>query len=158
MDLMSNRYKIIVGLLLILGFGTLLLPVNSHAGRNILTNFSFDDCDPFEARAIVMDVFPNKQQLIAAEQTIYVVDMPIGDQRLITEITDPNGRHLDLGSIRKGQWVHIKGFKHIDGGVVASWLQKIDSPEIKMPVLRKLINQKLPRQRGLTRKAGVTRR
>ena len=89
MDLMSNRYKIIVGLLLILGFGTLLLPVNSHAGRNILTNFSFDDCDPFEARAIVMDVFPNKQQLIAAEQTIYVVDMPIGDQRLITEITDP---------------------------------------------------------------------
>ena len=158
MDLTSDRLRIIAGLLLILGFGALLLPGYSHAARNILTNFSFDDCDPFEARAIVMDIFPNKGQFIAAEQTIYVVDLPIGNQRLTTEIIDADGRHLDIGSISRGQWVHIKGFKHIDGGVVASWLQKIDSPEIKMPVLRKLINQKLPRQRGLTRKAGVTRR
>jgi hypothetical protein len=158
MDLTSDRFRIIVGLLVILGFAALLLPAYSHAERSILTNFSFDDCDLFEARAIVMDIFPNKRQFIAAEQTIYVVDMPIGDQRLTTEITDADGRHLDIESISRGQWVHIKGFKHIDGGVVASWIQKIDSPEVKMPVLRKLINQRPPHQRGLTRKAGVIRR
>ena len=152
MDLTSNRFGIIAGLLLMFGFVALLLPASSHAERSILTNFSFDDCDPFEAQAIVMDIFPNKGQLIAAEQTIYVVDLPIGNQRLTTEITDADGRHLDIGSISRGQWVHIKGFKHIDGGVVASWIQKIDSPEIKMPVLRKLINQRLPRQRALTRR------
>jgi hypothetical protein len=158
MDLTSDRFRIIAGLLLILGFGALMLPANSHAERSILTNFSFDDCDPFEARAIVMDIFPNKGQFIAAEQTIYVVDMPIGDQRLITEITDAHGRHLDFGSFRRGQWIHVKGFKHIDGGVVASWVQKIDPPEIKMPVLRKLINERPRHQRWITREAGVIRR
>jgi hypothetical protein len=158
MDLISNRFRIIAGLLLILGFGALLLPANSHAERNILENFSFDDCDPFEARAIVMDIFPNKGQFIAAEQIIYVVDMPIGDERLTTEMTDAKGRHLDFGSFRRGQWIHVKGFKHIDGGVVASWVQKIDPPERKKPVLRKLINKKPPHQRRITREAGVIRK
>ena len=158
MDLTSDRFRIIAGLLLILGFSALLLPANSYAERSILTNFSFDDCDPFEARAIVMDIFPYKGKFIAAEQTIYVVDMPIGDQRLITEITDAQGRHLDFGSFRPGQWIHVKGFKHIDGGVVASWVQKIDPPEIKKPVLRKLINERPAHQRRITREAGVIRR
>ena len=141
MNITNDHFRILAGLLLIFGFGALLLPAYSHAERSILTNFSFDDCDPFEAQAIVMDVFPKKGQLIAAEQTIYVVDLPIADQRLITEMLDTNGRRVDIGSIRPGQWIHIKGFKHIDGGVVASWVQKIDPPEIKRPVLRKIINQ-----------------
>jgi hypothetical protein len=157
MDLTSNRFGIIAGLLLMFGFVALLLPASSHAERSILTNFSFDDCDPFEAQAIVMDIFPNKRQLVAAEQTIYVVDMPIGDQRLTTEMTDANGRHMEFGSLRRGQWIHVKGFKHIDGGVVASWVQKIDPPEIKKPVLRQLINERPPHQRRVTRAAGVIR-
>jgi hypothetical protein len=158
MDLTSNRFRIIAGLLLILGFGALLLPANSHAERNILENFSFDDCDPFEARAIVMDIIPDKGQFIAAEQTIYVVDRQFGDQRLTTEMTDANGRHMEFGSLRRGQWIHVKGFKHIDGGVVASWVQKIDPPEGKKLVLRKLINKKPPNQRKTSSRAGVIKK
>lgn len=158
MGLKVNRCKIFVGLLLFLGVGVLLVPVTSYAERSILKNFSFDDCDPFEARAIVMDIVPAKGQFIAAEQTIYVVDMPIGDQRLTTEMMDANGRRLDFGSLRRGQWIHVKGFKHIDGGVVASWVQKIDPPENQKPVLRKLIYERPAHQRKITREAGATRK
>jgi hypothetical protein len=158
MDFTSSRGKIIVGLLLFLCLGVLLPPANSNAERDIFANFSFDDCDPFEARAIVMDIFPDKGQFIAAEQTIYVVDMPFGDHRLATEITDANGRHIEFGSLRRGQWIQVKGFKHIDGGVVASWVQKIDPPEMKKPVLRKRINGKHPHQRGFTSQVGTTRK
>ena len=139
MNLQDERCRITFGLL-VLGFG-LLLAANSFAERSFLTNFSFDDSDPFEAQAIVMDVSPEQDQLITAAQIIYVVDMPIGGQRLTTEISDANGRHLEFSSLRRGQWIHIKGFKHIDGGVVASWIQEIDPPEIKKSVLRKLIKE-----------------
>ena len=158
MDLTINRFRIIAGLLLIFGFGALMLPAYSHAERSILTNFSFDDCDPFEAQAVVMDIFPGKGKFIAAEQTIYVVDMPLGGQRFTTEMTNANGSQLDFGSLRRGQWIHVKGFKHIDGGVVASWVQKIDPPEQEKPVLRKLINERPPHQKRITREAGVIRK
>jgi hypothetical protein len=95
MNLKDDCCRIIFGLL-VLGFGLLLLPANSLAERSFLTNFSFDDCDPFEAQAIVMDVLPDQGQLIAAEQIIYVVDMPIGGQRLTTEITAVSYTHLTL--------------------------------------------------------------
>lgn len=154
MNLKDDRCRIIFGLL-VLGLGLLLLPADSLAERSFLTNFSFDDCDPFEAQAIVMDVLPGQRQLIAAEQIIYVVDMPIGGQRLTTEMTDANGRRLEFGSFKPGQWIHIEGFKHIDGGVVASWVQKIDPPEINKPVLRKLINESPAHKRRITRRAGA---
>jgi hypothetical protein len=157
MNLKDDRCRIIFGLL-ILSCGLLLLPANSLAERSLLTNFSFDDCDPFEAQAIIMDVLPGQGQLIAAEQIIYVVDMPIGGRRLTTELTDASGRYLEFGSFRQGQWIHIEGFKHIDGGVVASWIQKIDPPEIKIPVLRKLIHESPPDKRRITRRVGAIKK
>jgi hypothetical protein len=126
---------------LIIGFGLLMLPANSTAETNILNQFSFDDCDPFEARALIMAVHDKKAQFVAAEQTIYVVNASLGDEQLITELTDADGNHMDFGSFRPGQWVYVKGFKHIDGGVVASLVQKIDTPERKKPVLRKIIKK-----------------
>ncbi len=126
---------------LFIGFALLMLPANSLAGTDILQNFSFDDCDPFEARALIMEVHAKKAQLVAAEQTIYVVDMSFGDQRLITEITDTEGRQTDFGSLNRGQWVYVKGFKHVKGGVVASLIQTIDQPVRKKPILRKIIKK-----------------
>ena len=40
---------------LLIGFALLMLPANSIAGNDIFQNFSFDDCDPFEARALIME-------------------------------------------------------------------------------------------------------
>jgi hypothetical protein len=105
-----------------------MLSSNSAAEKNILKQFSFDDCDPFEARALIMEVHAKKAQFVAAEQTIYVVNLSLGDQRLITELTDVDGNRMDFESFRQGEWIYVKGFKHIDGGVVASLVQKIDPP------------------------------
>ena len=135
---MSRRYKKTVWRVLIIGMGMLMLSVNCLAESDILTNFSFDDCDPFEARARIMDINSKKALLVAAEQTIYVVDWRFKDQYLTTELSDADGDPLDFGALKRGQWIHIKGFKHIDGGVVASMLQQIDSPDRKKPVLRKI--------------------
>jgi hypothetical protein len=88
-----------------------------------------------------MEVHGRKTQFVAAEQTIYVVNLSLGDQRLITELTDVDGNPMDFGSFRVGEWVYIEGFKHIDGGVVASLVQKIDPPERKKPVLRKILKK-----------------
>ena len=115
-----------------------MLPTHAPAESDILKNFSFDDCDPFEARALIMAVNGKKAQLIAAEQIIYVVDLNLGDQHLITELTDPDGNRMDFSDFSRGQWVYVKGFRHIDGGVVASLVQRIDPPESQKPVLRKI--------------------
>ena len=141
---------------LFIGFAFLMLSANSFAGNDILQNFSFDDCDPFEARALIMEVHGKKAQLVAAEQTIYVVDMNLGEQRLITEITDAQGNPTDFGSLNRGQFVYVKGFKHIKGGVVASLIQRIDQPVRKKPILRKII-KKSRRPAKIRRRAVVSR-
>jgi hypothetical protein len=138
MNFTYKKFTKLVCRCLIIGFGLMILPANSAAETNILNHFSFDDCDPFEARALIMAVHAKKTQFVAAEQTIYVVDANLGD----------DGHHMDFGSFRPGQWVYVKGFKHIDGGVVASLVQKIDTPEQIMPVLRKII--KKPRRHKRT--------
>lgn len=138
MNILSKNFaKLAFGCLLI-GFALLMLPANSTAGNDIFQNFSFDDCDPFEARARIMEVHGQKAQLVAAEETIYVVDMTIGEQRLTTEIMDTQGNPTDFGSLNRGQYIYVKGFKHIKGGVVASLIQRIDQPVRKKPILRKI--------------------
>jgi hypothetical protein len=138
MDFLYSRYKKSIMMVLILGMGILMLPIHARAESDILKNFSFDDCDPFEARALIMSVNGKKAQLVAAEQTIYVVDLGLGDQHLITELTDADGNRIDFGTFSQGQWVYVKGFKHIDGGVVALLVQQIDPPEHEKPVVRKI--------------------
>ncbi len=129
--------KAICGVL-ILGIAILLLPVNAPAESNPIENFSFDDCDPFQAQARIMEVNVQKAELIAAEQTIHVVNWRFEDRQLTTELTNADGDPLDLGSLRQGQWVLVKGFKHIDGGVIASLIQRIEPPQRSRPVVRKI--------------------
>ena len=155
MGIRMIRYKAFVLFFLLSGLGILLLPANSAADSNILDNFSFDDCNPFEARAVIMEVHAGKAQLVAAEQTIYVVDLGFGDQRLITELTDADGRQLDLGSFSGGEWILVKGYQHIDGGVVASQVQKIAPPERKRPVLRKITKESRRHKRARRRAAAA---
>ena len=123
---------------LFFGIAILMLPITAPAESNRFDDFSFDDCDPFQARARIMDVDGKKAQLVAAEQTIYVVNWSFGDQQLTTELTDADGDPIDFGSLRQGQWIWVKGFKHVDGGVVASLVQRIDAPQQQKPVVRKI--------------------
>ena len=139
MKSIHNRLKKAFCLCSIFAIWALIYPTNAPASSDWLQNFNFDDCDPFEARALIEEVHGKKAQFVAAEQTIYVVNASLGGERLITELTDADGNHMDFGSFRPGQWVYVKGFKHIDGGVVASLVQKIEAPQRKKPLLRKII-------------------
>jgi hypothetical protein len=134
---MRKRLNATCGVL-ILGIGILLLPINTPAKSDRFKDFSFDDCDPFRVRARIVDINAKAALLVAAGQTIYVVDWSIGDQQLTTELTDVDGDPLDFGALRQGQWVLVKGFKHIDGGVVASLVQRIDPPDHPKPIVRKI--------------------
>ena len=155
MDFLNRGYQKAILMVLILGLGVLIFPMNAPAESDILKDFSFDDCDPFEARALIMDVDRKKAQLVAAEQTIYVVDLNFGDQHLITELTDSEGNHMDFGAFSQGQWVYVKGFKHIDGGVVASLVQRIDPPESQKPVSRKISKESRRYNRIKSRASGI---
>ena len=156
---MNVPYKKLCSLVrwcLIISYSLLMLPVNSAAEKNILVHFSFDDCDPFEARALIVEIHAKKTQFVAAEETIYVVNLSLGDQRVTTELADVDGNRMDFESFRQGEWIYIKGFKHIDGGVVASLVQKIDPPERNEPVLRKI--PKKSRRDKINRRASASPR
>ena len=136
-----NSYKKILCLGLMVAVCALIYPSNAPASAEFLNNFNFDDCDPFETRALITEVDGLFAQFVAAEQTIYVVNLNFGDNHLVTELIDADGKPIDWGLFRPGEWVYVKGFKHIDGGVVASLVQKIDPPKRKMPVLRKIVKK-----------------
>ena len=155
MGFLNNVYQKAILMALILGVGILMLPMDAAAESDILKDFSFDDCDPFEARAIIMAVNGKKAQLVAAEQIIYVVDLNLGEQHLITELTDPEGKRMDFSAFSRGQWVYVKGFKHIDGGVVASLVQRIDPPEPQKPVVRKIDKESRQYKRIRQRVSGI---
>jgi hypothetical protein len=155
MGFLNNVYQKAIFMVLILGIGILMLPMHAAAESDILKDFSFDDCDPFEARAIIMAVNGKKSQLVAAEQIIYVVDLNLGEQHLITELTDPEGKRMDFSAFSRGQWVYVKGFKHIDGGVVASLVQRIDPPEPQKPLVRKIDKESRQYKRIRRRVSGI---
>ena len=133
----------------------LIYPTNAPAEPDILDNFSFDDCEPFEAQVRIMALYGIKAQLFAAEKTIYVVDLDLGGQRLITELTDTDGNNTDFGALESGQWIHVKGFEHIDGGVVASMVQQIAAPEHKKPVVRKIKKESRRYKKRIKRHLGA---
>ena len=154
---MHNSYMKTFCLGLMFVICILIYPTSAPAESDILNNFSFDDCDSFEARVRITAVDGQKARLFAAEQTIYVVDLSLGDHRLITELTDADGNPLDFGSLQSGQWIHVEGFEHIDGGVVASMVQQITKPEPKKPVVRKISKESRRHKRTIQR-GGVHKR
>ncbi len=138
MNLKMSKRLVGIRRLLIIGIGILLLPICAAAESNRFDNFSFDDCDPFQARSRIMEVNAKKAQLVAAEQTIYVVDWRFGDQQLTTEMADSDGNPIDFSALKEGQWILVKGFQHVEGGVVASLVQRIEPPNYQKPVVRKI--------------------
>ena len=98
----------------------------------------FDDSDPIELSAPIMEIQHGKAQLVVAEEVIYIVDFMIGDQHFFTEIVDAKGDPGILAIFKKGDFVLVKGFKTSDGIVFASLLQKVK----KQPVKRKFKDRK----------------
>ncbi len=100
-----------------------LVAMPCKAEEKALT-LDFDNSDPVELKARIMEINHEKAQLVVAEETILVVDFMIGEHHFFTEITDSKGNPRTLESFKVGEVVVIEGFKTSDGVVFASLLQK----------------------------------
>jgi hypothetical protein len=87
-------------------------------------HLDFDNSDPVEFNARIMEINHKKAELVVAEEVIYVVDIMIGEQRFFTEVTDAEGNPNGFESFNEGDIVLVRGFKTSDGVVFASLLQK----------------------------------
>jgi hypothetical protein len=119
-----------------------LLPLKPCESSEIKLHLDFDRSDPVEYRGRIMEINHEKAQLVVAEDTILVVDLMVGNYRLVTEVTDDSGNLTPLEFFERGDMVVVQGFKNEDGVVFASLLQKLKSnqakPKIEIPGKQKL--------------------
>ena len=116
------RFKLLLGMLSLCWLG-LLCPLSGTAAE-VKHKLDFDNSDPVELRAKIMEIDHEKAQLVVAEEVILVVDFMIGEHRFFTEVTDAEGNPHIFESFNEGDYVLVKGFKNADGVVLASLLQK----------------------------------
>jgi hypothetical protein len=107
----------------IIGISLLVSPMGGMAS-DLFQNFEFDQCDPVEYRAPIMEVHPERGQLIVAEESIYVVNRVLDNVEFKTSVIDAYGNPLSVQDLEVGQYVLVLGFKSPDGGVVASLIQQ----------------------------------
>jgi len=116
------RFKISLGVVLAC-YVLLFCPLPGTAEEKNL-HLDFDNSDPVEFNARIMEINHEKAELVVAEEVIYVVDIMIGEQRFFTEVTDAEGNPNGFESFNEGDIVLVRGFKTSDGVVFASLLQK----------------------------------
>ena len=116
------RYKVLLGM--VSACWLLLICPLSATAAEIKLQLDYDNSDPVELRAKIMEIDHEKAQLVVAEEVIFVVDFMIGEHRFFTEITDAEGNPHIFESFHEGDYVLVKGFKNADGVVLASLLQK----------------------------------
>mgnify|MGYP003574307295 CR=1 FL=1 len=104
-----------------------LLTLRPCESSEIKMALDFDASDPVEYRGRIMEIDPAKAELVVAEETILVVDLMVGNDRLITAVTDDAGNLKPLESFKRGDMVLVQGFKNEDGVVFAALLQKLKS-------------------------------
>jgi hypothetical protein len=103
--------------------------MSEHSGLAVPTaqHLDFDQSDPVELRARIMEIDHEKAQLVVAEEVIFVVDFMMGEHRFFTEVVDGEGNPHILESFNEGDSVLVKGFRTSDGVVFASLLQKANN-------------------------------
>ncbi|UCG06195.1 MAG: hypothetical protein JSV83_20150 [Desulfobacterales bacterium] len=121
----TNRLPISIWLIILLIGCAFSFPIIPWAGGQNNLTLDFDDSDPVEYRALIMEINYEKAQLVVAEDPIWVVDLLIGEQRFATRVIDAKERPQPLSSFKPGDMVFVQGFKNSDGVVFAALIQKI---------------------------------
>jgi hypothetical protein len=103
--------------------------------KSTLTEIDFDDCDPFEVSARIMEVDPDGDFFVVAEKEIRYVDLSAGDRPIRTVHLDMDGKAQPAGRYREGEHVQVKGWAHPDGFVAAASIQRIAKPLEEKPKL-----------------------
>lgn len=94
----------------------------------LLTSLNPDECEPFQARTLIMEIHREKGTLVVAEREIHALDTVVNGKPLKTEFLGQDGKPEGVGAFRVGQYVNVEGFLHPDGTVAALVVQKITKP------------------------------
>ena len=120
-----NRLLISIWMIIFLIGCAALFPIKPWAAEPKSLTLDFDNSDPVEYQARIMEIDYEKAQLVVAEAPILVVDLMVGGKRFATQVTDAKGKPKPLASFKAGDMVLIQGFKSSDGVVFASLIQKL---------------------------------
>lgn len=96
---------------------------SSAASTKPITPEELEYSGPFELTAPIMEIDPGKNTLIVAENEIFVVDLMVGAEHLLTVISDAEGGAVAFESLDRGQTVLVRGLQLPDGRVIAELIQ-----------------------------------
>jgi hypothetical protein len=151
----KNIRRIVAGIVLVLAaVGLGLFPVDaaekeSKALSTRVTAIDFDECEPYQVRAKIMELHPENGTIVVAEKEIRAMEVTAGGKPIKTEFLTLDGRPELPSAFSVGQYVWIKGVLHPDGFVAALVVQKIVKPQDK-----KFIYKPVLESQAKTRKAG----
>lgn len=89
------------------------------AGNGSLQQMAAKNVDFFTVYCPVMALRLQKQQMVAGEKVIKLVDQVEGGLRLRTMLRDSAGNTVVFSRFRKGQTVFIRGLLQTDGTILA---------------------------------------
>lgn len=98
-------------------------PNQSGAASKPITPEELEYSGPFEITARIMEIDPAKNMLVVAEKKIYVVDVLVGAEHLLTVLADAQGGAVAIESFAPGQTVLVQGLQLPDGRVIAELIQ-----------------------------------
>ncbi len=85
-----------------------------------------DECAPFEVIGSVMEADPERGVIVVAEREIRGLNAWVGGKEIKTQYLDEQGKPRPRGLFRKGETVVVEGFRHPEGFIAATRLQKLE--------------------------------
>ena len=131
----GNIRRCVAGIVLALAaVGLGLPPVDaaekeSKALSTQVTAIDFNECEPYQVRAKIMDRHPENGTIMVAEREIRALDVAAGGKPIKTEFLTMDGKPESPSAFSVGQYVLVKGVLHPDGFVAAFVVQKIVKPQ-----------------------------
>jgi hypothetical protein len=134
MDFANIRRGVAGIVLMLAAVGLGLPPVDaaekeSKALSTRVSAIDFNQCEPFQVRAQIMDLHPENGTIVVAEREIRALDVAAGGKPIRTEFLTMDGKPESPSAFSVGQYVWVKGVLHPDGFVAAFVVQKIVKPQ-----------------------------
>ena len=115
--------KRILGAILAIPVILLWCPSQSIAASQPITPEALRYSGPFEITSRIMEIDLEKKLLVVAEKEIHVVNLIIGEEHLLTLLSDAEGEPLSFDALTPGQTVRVQGVELPDGRVLAEMIQ-----------------------------------
>ena len=106
-----------------------------------VTQIGFEDCEPFQVRAKVMEVSHERGTFVVAEREICEMDVATGTGRQQTTYYDLAGKSEPKRQFRVGQYLFVKGYLLPTGNVAAIEVREIEKPKENRAPYKPIANQ-----------------